>query len=256
MKLGWVIGSYFPVAGAFLLAFYAGALLKVTGEIPVLGLLAAAACVGGYLAARASRGTTILEPALGAALFIFSLIFLVLTKSMDGMSAATNISFSNSAGTTFLLKIVGAFAVGGFGGACLGEMRPGSRSGRPGQFVMTLYAFFTVLGGLFIGFVLLAILARPTSMDEAILLVLIFLASASFMGGFVSRLAGSNGGATVIGAFLAGGALLAPFIGDGGSGRLNGAAIISLGVILCAFIGSLVGGVFAGKDSGTRESTA
>jgi hypothetical protein len=61
-----VILSYFLVGGGLFAGTLTAGLLESTNQVLWYALLAGGAFVGGFVAARASRGSTILEPAIGA----------------------------------------------------------------------------------------------------------------------------------------------------------------------------------------------
>ena len=69
-----VIISYFLVAGGIVLGLIGVALLEQQSEAIVYAGFGAGAFVGGFVAGRASRGSTIVEPALGAILLIGTVV--------------------------------------------------------------------------------------------------------------------------------------------------------------------------------------
>ena len=93
-SLASVILSYFLVGGGMFTATLVGNELRLSGELAAYALLAAGAFVGGFIAARASRGQTILEPAIGK---------LIWTSAQDQT-----------------MKFVGAVGATGIAGALIG----------------------------------------------------------------------------------------------------------------------------------------
>ena len=76
-----VVLSYFLVAGGtFFTLLFAGK-LGVHGEYLGYVIMAVGAFLGGVIAARASKGSTIVEPAIGAIAMVASLVVLALAVS-------------------------------------------------------------------------------------------------------------------------------------------------------------------------------
>ncbi|MBK9034139.1 MAG: hypothetical protein IPL61_23240 [Myxococcales bacterium] len=69
-----VLLSYFLVAGGIAIGLLAAGQLKLTSELGLYGVLFLGGAIGGVIAARASRGSTVIEPALGAVLVIATLV--------------------------------------------------------------------------------------------------------------------------------------------------------------------------------------
>src|SRR5687768_12710048 len=72
-----VILSYFLIAGGMFTGILAIGTLKTDSQVVAYLLLAAGAFLGGFFAARASRGSTIIEPVLGAIAVVASVVGLV-----------------------------------------------------------------------------------------------------------------------------------------------------------------------------------
>lgn len=107
-----VILGYFLVGGGMFSATLLGGYLHLSGEYVLYGLIAAGAFVGGFIAARASRGSTILEPAIGAVAVVATIV---------GLAAGTPIGqqiWSSAHDDT--LKFVGAVGGTSLVGALLG----------------------------------------------------------------------------------------------------------------------------------------
>src|SRR5262245_36119144 len=73
-SLAAVLLSYFLVAGGMALALILMAKLGTTGLAVFYGTLGLGGAIGGAFAARASPGSTIIEPAIGAVLVIGTLV--------------------------------------------------------------------------------------------------------------------------------------------------------------------------------------
>ncbi|MCA9678009.1 MAG: hypothetical protein H6709_20695 [Kofleriaceae bacterium] len=69
-----VILSYFQVAGGIAVGMILLVLIGASGEPAVYGALALGGAIGGFAAGRASRGTTITEPAIGGLLVIATIV--------------------------------------------------------------------------------------------------------------------------------------------------------------------------------------
>ena len=105
-----VILSYFLVAGGLLTGTLGIAYLKPSSEIVAYMCFAAGSFLGGFIAARASRGSTIIEPAIGAVLLIATIVLMVGGTSIGKM-------MWHADGTTkFIAAVAGCSAVGALGG--------------------------------------------------------------------------------------------------------------------------------------------
>jgi hypothetical protein len=80
-----VILSYFLVAGGLFAGTLVSGLIENTNQIMFYALLAAGAFVGGFVAARASRGSTILEPAIGAVAVVVTVVALAYSTALGKM---------------------------------------------------------------------------------------------------------------------------------------------------------------------------
>jgi hypothetical protein len=108
-----LILSYFLVGGGMFTGTLAAAMVKKSGQGLVLYLLlAAGAFLGGFVAGRASRGSTILEPALGAVAVVATVV---------GLAASTVIGkLIWGAAQDQTVKFIAAVAASGGGGAIAG----------------------------------------------------------------------------------------------------------------------------------------
>jgi hypothetical protein len=81
-----IIMSYFLVAGGSVLAFTLAILLKLGGGMGMMyAIWGVGALVGGFVAGRASQGSTVLEPAIGAVLLAATFIGLVLATPLGSL---------------------------------------------------------------------------------------------------------------------------------------------------------------------------
>lgn len=107
-----VILSYFLVGGGMFTATLVAQQVKLPNELAAYGVLAAGAFVGGFIAARASRGQTILEAAIGAVAVIATIV---------GLAALTPIGkLIWALAQDQTMKFVGAVGLTGIAGALIG----------------------------------------------------------------------------------------------------------------------------------------
>ena len=254
MNIGWVIGSYFLVSGGFVLAFIGQMILPVPPEKAIIGfygLAAVASLFGGMVAARASKGDTILEPALGALLFIGSLVA-TFTMTTFGTAVAKLAGHAFPQDTTQFLAITGGCFFGGaLVGAFLGE-RVGGDS-QPGGIFKIAQSFFSVLGGMFIGVFAVALLmlqkaseGTKTSADDNAVMVLAGLAIGSALGGLTARRGGSGIGTTALGALMTSILFMVAFI-DHKDGITSG-GVVGGAAMICATVGAILGSIGMGKS--------
>jgi len=111
-SLASVILSYFLVGGGMFTATLVGNELRLSGELAAYALLAAGAFVGGFIAARASRGQTILEPAIGAVAVVATVVGLAATTAIG------KLIWTSAQDQT--MKFVGAVGATGIAGALIG----------------------------------------------------------------------------------------------------------------------------------------
>jgi len=138
-----VVLSFLLVAGGIVAALVAAYAIKFEGGQYTLHIImAVGAAFGGFLAARASRGSTILETAIGGGLVIATLV---------GLLWATWFGrYLLGAVQRGALIAGGACAVGGAIGAFIGEKMGGEgRSSLP----FVLYSALAALGGSFLVYV-------------------------------------------------------------------------------------------------------
>src|SRR5690349_14020527 len=81
-SLASVVLSYFLIGGGMFTGMLVGSVIEVNNEIVAYALLGAGAFVGGCVAARASRGSTILEPAIGAVALVGTIVGLAATTAL------------------------------------------------------------------------------------------------------------------------------------------------------------------------------
>jgi|GEM_PF-2420973 len=107
-----VILSYFLVGGGMFTATLVAGRLHLSSEYVWYAVLAAGAFVGGFVAARASRGSTIVEPAIGAVAVVGTIVALA-AKTQIGQMV-----WSMAQEQT--MKFVGSVGISGIAGALIG----------------------------------------------------------------------------------------------------------------------------------------
>ncbi|MGE5180841.1 MAG: hypothetical protein ACM31C_02205 [Acidobacteriota bacterium] len=111
-----VVLSYFMVAGGMFAGMLVSAYAKVEGEYARYAVVAIGAAAGGYFAARASRGSTIVEPALGGLAVVGTIAALIATAGGKAVFTVHD---------NAVAKAIGLFAaaggVGSIAGAWVGE---------------------------------------------------------------------------------------------------------------------------------------
>ncbi|HEU5057844.1 MAG TPA: hypothetical protein VFU21_15035 [Kofleriaceae bacterium] len=121
--LGWVLVSYFLIAGGVALAAVSLALFAVASRAASDAVFFLGALVGGLVAGRASRHKAVAEPAVAA--------LLVVGTMMAIFSVGVGRSFPWSSGDGILPLPVQLGLVAGLGGLVGGLIGRRSRSGRP-----------------------------------------------------------------------------------------------------------------------------
>ncbi len=125
-SVGWVLISYFLVAGGFVLAGAITTIFEISSSSKILGyiFLFVGAAIGGFFAGRASPGHTMVEPGFGALLLFVSLFALMALVPFvrELMSSADE---SGMAMAALSGLVVGA---GGFAGGFIGEKTSGAPS--------------------------------------------------------------------------------------------------------------------------------
>lgn len=250
-----VILSYFLIAGGTFLTTLVSARLGVHNEYLGYIIMAVGGALGGFFAARASHGSTILEPALGAVLLIASLVGLGLAVS--GAETRSLILLPTSMKGIGIVAAVSAG--GGIAGAFLSEKLLGSSSVSSAPWI--LYASLAGFGAAFIGTIFGGVLGKGEAGPlYAVIAACCLLAGIASGASARSRplLATFLGGAIGVGAFfyLAIMIFVAIFSRGGAAAEPGipkevyiGMAIVSVGAGLVTMIGALIGWGTVGKKN-------
>lgn len=162
LSIASVLLSYFLIAGGISIGLILLVVLEAKGELVFHAAIAAGAAIGGFSAGRASRGTTITEPAIGGVLVILTIVGVFL-----GTGIGQFLWHVASSDVTRLVAIAGgAAAVGAIGGAFVSERMFGEHS--QSSLVWLAHVSLAVLGACFVAFlVVLALVVRGESGDDA-----------------------------------------------------------------------------------------
>src|SRR3954469_12620325 len=233
-----VVLSYFLTAGGLL----AGTLLmgKLQTSSEAVGLLcwALGSFVGGFFAARASRGSTIIEPAIGAVLVVLTVI-----ATAAGSDTGKLLWHMGGSGIGKpIAEITAALVVGACAGAFLSEKMFGESTVSAAPWI--LYTALTSFGATFMVAVIVSILGAKGNATQDKLAVMFMVGA--IIGALVAGLAvGASARLRVLGPAILGGtlgtfglfmlflALFTAAVGEGSGGEANkamlGFAIISVG---------------------------
>ena len=245
-----VILSYFLVAGGLFTGGLAYVKIGSPSHVLALGLMAAGSFVGGFFAARASRGSTIIEPAIGAVLLVVTFLFLAFgTHSLDVLK--------ESSSTT---KAVGEIAAALIGGALVGAfvseklMGEATESAVPWVFYATFASFGASLTS---ALIVSGILVRggESSSDKQTTMMFIGLAIGCVLAGLVI---GASAKIRVAAASFLGGAIGIALMGvfvavvmgtSHDKNMLAGVAVMAVTGGVLTVLGSAIGWVTIGKNA-------
>lgn len=257
-----VVLSYFLVGGGIFSAMLVTAVAKISGEIPGYLMMAAGAFVGGFIAARASRGTTIIEPAIGAVAVILTIV---------GLAAGTAIGqllWRVSPGETVkFVALMGGLAAGGaISGAFLSEKLLGEATLSSGPWI--LYTAFATFGACLLATVFGSVLvagsgtAETASADTIGKALLIGIAAGCFVAGIA---VGASARARPLFAAFLGSALgtagFAYMISQaatagqvGGGEAMSVIGVFAVGGGIATLIGALIGWAAIGKKQASQPA--
>jgi hypothetical protein len=247
-----VILSYFLIAGGTFLTTLVAGRLGLHNEYLGYIIMAIGGALGGFFAARASRGSTIIEPALGAVLLIVSIVGLGF--AMSGAETRDMILLPSSMKGAAL--VAAASAGGGIAGAFISEKLLGESSASSAPWIV--YASLASFGAAMIGTVFGYALGKG---EQGPLFGLI--AGCCLITGIAAGASARSrplvatllGGAIGVGAFLY--LTIVVFVAffsrgsayEGGipSEAYAGMAIIAAGAGIVTMLGALVGWAAVGK---------
>jgi len=248
-----VVLSYFLTAGGLLTGSILITKLQTTSEVVGLLCWAIGSFIGGFFAARASRGSTIIEPAIGAVLVVATLVISV----FGGDSARAMWHAGGGSVGKFVAEITAALVVGAVAGAFVSEKAFGeaTTSGAP----WILYSALTSLGAMVMAAIICVLLAvrGENSIDKLATMVLVGTVAGAFLGGVAI---GASARMRVMGPAFLGGALgvvaltLLSLTQGGGhgmheDGAAAGVAIIAVIAGIVTMLGAGTGWAIWGKKN-------
>jgi hypothetical protein len=249
-----VILSYFLIAGGTFLTTLLSAKLGLHNEYLGYGIMAVGAFVGGFVAARASRGSTIIEPAIGAVAMIASIVGLGLAVS----SAESRSVILLPGQMKGLLLTSAASAGGGILGAFVSEKMFGRSSSSSAPWI--LYAALAAFGAGVMGSIFGGVLGKgeggPLLAMTAVCCLLVGLASGASANSrpLLATLLGGAGG--VFAFFYLAVVIFVGLFSEAGLGSseipsevYGGLAIMAGGAGIVTMIGALIGWAAAGKKN-------
>ncbi len=246
-----VLNSYFMVAGGVALALLGVTLVKLEGNVYLVAAVGCGAFVGGWFAARASRGSTIIEPAIGALLMVATTAALIATtKGGQLLWHVAPEDVMVDAGIVGGVALAGAVV-----GAFMSEKVLGEAT--TSALVWIHYVALAVLGGCFIAWQIGIALPFQEVVggighdeDTAVRVALIAM-------GVGALLAGAGAGASartrvIAAAFLGGaagvlGAFVLAKLVLGSQWNLAGMAVIAAAGAIVATLGAAIGWALVGR---------
>ncbi len=247
-----VVLSYFLIAGGTFCAALVAGRLGIHSEYLGYIILAAGGFVGGMMAARASKGSTVIEPAIGAVLLLASFVGLGLAVSGSDARVMLLPTTMKAIGLT-----AAASAGGGIVGALLTEKMFGDSdaSGLGWILIVALASF----GAGVIGSTLGSVISHEAGPLFGMLAACCFVVGIATGASATQRPLGASflGGLVGLGSFL----FLAVYVfvsvlsKDGpGEGKIPSEAYAGLGIMaggagIVTLIGALIGWAAVGKNN-------
>jgi hypothetical protein len=242
-----VVLSYFLVAGGMFTSMLGASYAHVHGDLGAYLLLAVGAFAGGYVAARASRGKTILEPALGGLAVVGTLVALVATTSAGKLVWATQ--------HDAVVKTVALLGASGGAGALLGAWVAETFFGEAPLSTLPwfVYTAFATFGACFLVTMIAVVLAaeHDTGTDALAKMMLAGLAIGCALGGIA---VGSSARSRPLFAALVGGGvgvlgfcLLATHGQPADHDQKTTLVVLAIGGALVTWIGAAIGWALFGK---------
>ncbi|HEY6034693.1 MAG TPA: hypothetical protein VIV58_10550 [Kofleriaceae bacterium] len=245
--------SYFLTAGGLLTGSVLIAKLHTTSEVVGLLCMAIGSFIGGFFAARASRGSTIIEPAIGAVLVVATIVI----AAVGGENAHTVMQIGSGAVGKAVAEMTAALIIGAVAGAFVSEKAFGeaTTSGLP----WILYSALTGLGAMImVGTIVVIIGARgESSVDKLATMMIVGIAAGALLGGIAI---GASARLRVMGPAFLGGALavvavtLLGLTQGGGRGVHEDGAAAAIAIVaviagLLTMFGAGIGWAIWGKKS-------
>ncbi len=250
-----VILSYFLVGGGLFLGALVTAALGIEAQYVAIVVIAIGTFIGGFIAARASRGSTIIEPAIGAIAVVGTVVAMIATTDLGKMIWA----FARDESMKSVAIMGGASVVGAVSGAFVSEKLLGeaTRSSLP-WIIYTAFATFgtCVLGTIFASIVFVQRSQSEASVSDVGIGLVIGIGGGCLLAGLA--VGASARERPLLASLLGGGIGLAAFFylihhytahATGGPERdaMIGLAIIAFGGALVTMIGTAIGWAAVGR---------
>jgi hypothetical protein len=226
--------------------------LKTESQVVAYLLLAAGAFLGGFVAARASRGSTILEPALGA---------IAVVGTVVGRAASTQIGkliwgAAQDQTVKFIAPVGAAGGGGALAGAFLSEKLLGeaTRSSLPWTLYTALSTFGACLLTTLFGSILFIAGDAKATADEIATMMFIGMGAGCLLSGLA--VGASARSRPLVAAMIGGGAGVAGFCAlivratpksRTDDDAIAGIVVLAIGGCIVTLIGALIGWAAVGK---------
>lgn len=246
-----VVLSYFLVAGGLLAGALGAAYIHTSSEAVGIVLYAVGSFFGAFLAGRASKGSTIIEPVIGAVLVLATFV---------GMVAASDVGkalWATSSGETAkaAIELAASIAVGAFAGAFVAEKFFGEAT--TSAFPWVLFTAVATMGGCFLATVIAAWLfvsggdESKGAIEKLVAMMFAGMGIGCVLSGIAS---GASARVRILGASFLGGAigvagfcLLVTHGQAKGNDAAAGIAVLAGGGAIVTFIGTAIGWFAVGK---------
>ncbi|HEY0255320.1 MAG TPA: hypothetical protein VGC41_27515 [Kofleriaceae bacterium] len=246
-----VILSYFLAAGGLLTGTLVIGYTHQSSQVVQLLLWAAGSLLGGFVAARASRGSTILEPAIGTIGLAATIVFMI--AGSDAGKLMWHAGEVTSTGK-IIAEIVGALVVGSLVGAFLSEKILGEAT--TSSIPWVLYSALTAFGAAFVGtFIAVVLFAKgeAATYDTLAKMMLAGVGIGALLGGLA--VGASARTRPLIAAFLGGAVGVAGFflmitVGEAKQHDADvqkGIAVLAVGGAIVMLVGAVGGWFTFGK---------
>jgi hypothetical protein len=245
-----VILSYFLVGGGLFTGTLVLGLVETRNEIVGYLLLALGAAVGGFIAARASRGSTILEPAIGAIAVIATIVGLAVGTGIGQLMWAV----AQDQTIKFVALVGGSCAGGALVGAFVSEKVFGEAT--TSSLPWVIYTALSTFGACLLATLVAAGLffaGRAETVDGLATMMLIGMAAGCLLAGLA--VGASTRVRPLLASLIGGGIGVAGFFAlfgrtaraESDSDTIAGIAVLAAGGALITLIGTLVGWAAVGK---------
>ena len=181
--VGWVLVSYFMIAGGFTVAAVVVALANMHTELARDAAFFAGALIGGFFAGRASPHKAVAEPAIAGLLFVPTLVAVFAI----GLGWHLKIGPAEQTALVVALKMGGVSGLGGLVGGLIGRRSPRVA---PGTSALRWWgiAMLIHLGATLVVAMLLTV-ALAHSADDGTGLIFLALGISALLGGFIAQAA-------------------------------------------------------------------